>query len=73
MNRNQLHYHIRWSRIARLDWECFSTGAQAEANAKQFVRQQEAYTIEEHDHACLRCADAMKAKTAHGSFSEASV
>ena len=72
MNRNQLHYHIRWSRIARLDWECFSTYAQAESSAKQFVRQVETYTIEEHNEACLRCRDAMKAKTARGTFSEAS-
>ena len=72
MNRNQLHYHIRWSRIARLDWEYFSTCAQAEASAKQLVRQVETYTIEEHNEACPRCRDAMRAKTAHGTFNEAS-
>ena len=72
MDRNQLHYHIRWSRIARLDWECFSTYAKAEASARQLVRQVETYAIEEHNEACPRCRDAMKAKAASGSFNEAS-
>lgn len=58
------HYHIRWSRVTALDWECFSTQAEAEARAKELVRQEEAYTIEEHDGACPRCQDAVKLKSA---------
>jgi hypothetical protein len=72
MDRNLLHYHIRWSAVARLDWERFSTSAQAEVSAKGLVRQHETYTIEEHDEACPRCRDAMKAKMARGTYEEAS-
>jgi hypothetical protein len=72
MDRNQFHYHIRWSRVARLDWECFGTRAQAEASAEQLVRREETYTIERHTEACPRCRDAMRAKTVPGTFKEAS-
>jgi hypothetical protein len=60
------HFHIRWSGKATLDWEGFSTRKEAEASAKQLVRPRETYAIEEHDGACLRCRDAMRLKTAHG-------
>jgi hypothetical protein len=72
MDHNQLHYHIRWSETARLDWQCFSTPAQAEASAKHLVLREETYTIEEHDQACPRWRDAMKVKSAHGTSNEAS-
>lgn len=60
------HFHIRWSGKATLDWGCFSTRAQAEASAKQLVRQEETFTIEEHNGTCLRCAETMKLKFGHG-------
>ena len=73
MDRTQSpHYHIRWSGKATLDWENFSTRKEAEVSAKQLVRQQETYTIEEHDQACLRCRDAMHLKSWHGTSTEAS-
>lgn len=61
-----LHYHIRWSRVTALDWQCFSTRAEAETRAKQLVRQEETYAIEEHGEACRRCRDAMELKTSRG-------
>ena len=65
MGRTQLpHYHICWSGKATLDWGCFSTRAQAEASAKQLVRHEETYTIEEHDGACLRYQGAVN--SVHG-------
>jgi hypothetical protein len=61
MDHTQLpHYHIRWSGKATLDWGCFSTRAQAEASAKQLVRQEETCTIEEHNGTCPRCQGAVK-------------
>ena len=60
MNRHQAHYHIRWSGKTALDWERFSSRADAEAGAKQLMRLGETYTIEEHDGACQRCRNAMK-------------
>jgi hypothetical protein len=73
MDRNDeiLHYHIRWSCMTTLDWECFSSRAEAEARAKQLVRQEETYTIEEHDEACPRCRDAMELKIAPGASKNA--
>jgi hypothetical protein len=63
-----LHYHIRWSEkivsnwkcFSALDWEAFTSRAEAEASARQLVRQNETYTIEEHDGNCPRCQDAAK-------------
>jgi len=57
------HYHIRWSRVVPLNWECFSTRAEAEASAEQSVLQGETYTIEEHGEECQRCKDAEKGKS----------
>lgn len=57
MNRNTLHYHIRWSGKATLDWESFDTSADAEANAKKLIQSGETYTIEEHNRDCSRCRD----------------
>ena len=58
-----LHYHIHWSRVAPLNWECFNTRADAEASAALFVLQGETYAIEEHGEACQRCRDAETAKS----------
>jgi len=65
MDRYETHYHIRWSRVVALDWECFSTFDEAETRAKELVRRDETYTIEERDEACPRCQAAMNLKTAH--------
>lgn len=68
-NRNP-HYHIRWSRVIDLDWECFSTFAEAEASANELVRVDETYVIEEHGKNCPRCAVALSLKTAHDAPAE---
>jgi hypothetical protein len=73
MEHTQLpHYHIRWSGRTTLDWEHFSTRKEAEVRAKQLVQPDETFTIEEHDGTCLRCRDAMKLKSEHGTSKEAS-
>jgi hypothetical protein len=66
------HYHIRWSGKVLLDWQCFSTPAEATASAKQLVRRGETYIIEEHDEACPRCQAAITVKSTHGISNEAS-
>jgi len=67
MNRKteNSHYHIRWSHLIALDWECFSTFPEAEARAKELVRRDETYIIEERGQDCPRCAVALSLKTAH--------
>ena len=50
-----LHYHIRWSTKAVLDWEAFESRAEAEKAAQQLVRHGETYAIEERDEHCPRC------------------
>jgi hypothetical protein len=73
MDHMQLpHYHIRWSGKPTLDWEDFSTRAEAQARAKQLVRQDETFTNEEHNGTCLRCRDAMKLKFVPGISKDAS-
>lgn len=54
------HYHIRWS---RLDWARFDSLEEAEAAAKQLVRQSETYAVEEYDEACPRCQETMRLKS----------
>jgi phage FluMu protein Com len=66
------HYHIRWSGNVPLDWECFSTPAEAEVCAKQLLRAGETYIIEEYDETCPRCRAAMEVKSMHNTFNEAS-
>ena len=61
-----LHYHIRWSGKAMLDWEGFRTREEAEARAKQLMRLGETYTIEDFDGDCPRCLDAWNLKSAQG-------
>jgi hypothetical protein len=48
-----------------LDWECFKTFPEAEARAKELVRRDETYIIEERGQDCPRCAVALSLKTAH--------
>jgi hypothetical protein len=65
MDRNDKsrHYHIRWSGKEALDWESFPSHADAEACAKQLVRPNESYAIEEHGLGCPRCWAAVKSKS----------
>jgi hypothetical protein len=58
------HYHIRWSGVARLDWEAFTTVADAEASARELLREGETFTVEERDAFCTRCLRAKTAKQA---------
>jgi hypothetical protein len=48
MDRNTLHYHIRWA-TAALYWQRFNTHAEANARATQLMRPLETYNIEELD------------------------
>lgn len=68
---NGVHYHIHWAGKA-LDWERFSSPAEAEASAKQLALPGETYTIEAHDGTCPRCQEVMKAKIAPNPSNEAS-
>ncbi len=53
-----VHYHIRWSE-SKLDWEAFSTHTEAEKRAKELVRDDEDFTIEQFDGNCPRCAEGL--------------
>jgi hypothetical protein len=68
MDNHQVHYHIRWSGVARLDWESFSTPAQADVSANQLMRRGETYTIEQYDQSCTRCREVMTARPARLAF-----
>lgn len=53
-----MHYHIRWS-SGKVDWERYNSRAEAEAGARQLIRQEGSYEIEEfRDTACPRCRNA---------------
>jgi hypothetical protein len=54
-NSSKTHFHIRWTGARRLDWEAFSTREQAEMRAKEFLRQDETYSLEMFDESCPRC------------------
>jgi hypothetical protein len=58
------HYHIRWSTIG-LDWERFSSEADADEAANQLARPGETYIVEQFDGACLTCAEFGKRLAAH--------
>ena len=51
-----LHYHIRWA-CGKLDWEVFPTEDEARLAAKQLMRPNESYVIEQSDGTCPGCAD----------------
>lgn len=53
-----IHYHIRWSN-SKLDWQAFRSREEAGKSAKDLVRPQESYAIEEFGEDCARC-DALK-------------
>jgi hypothetical protein len=52
----KLHFHIRWSTRADLDWQAFDTIAEANSAAAFIVLPGETYVIEETGEACSRCA-----------------
>ena len=55
-DRPVAHFHIRWSSSV-LDWQAFSSTAEATASAERLVRPGETYAIEECETGkCLRCA-----------------
>ncbi|HEV2304343.1 MAG TPA: hypothetical protein VGR93_02390 [Candidatus Acidoferrales bacterium] len=61
-----VHFHIRWSGSAGLDFFRFSSREEADESAKMWVRGNEAYSIEEFGDSCERCAallDKMTKKT----------
>jgi hypothetical protein len=53
----QPHYHIRWTRPAKLDWLSFSTLEEAKQAAEQLVLIGETYSIEKCGEACEQCAE----------------
>ena len=63
-----MHYHIRWSET-KVDWEAFSTRAEAEALARDLARVDEEFTIEEFDGNCPRCANGFRSQ--HPRFEKA--
>jgi len=54
-------FHIRWS-SGKLDWESYSSRAEAEKGARQLMRLGEGFTVEEHGQECPQCRGAMTAK-----------
>jgi hypothetical protein len=61
LNR-RIHFHIRWSGASEIDYDAFDSADKAELAAKELVRHNETYSIEEYDDSCKRCA-ALLAKT----------
>jgi hypothetical protein len=52
-----MHFHIRWSN-GKLDWERYSSRAEAEAGARNLMRQEETYVVEEFSNTgCPRCRE----------------
>jgi hypothetical protein len=52
-----MHYHIRWS-SGKLDWERYSTRAEADAGARQLMLTDKTYVVEEFsDTGCPRCRE----------------
>jgi len=52
---NRTHFHIRWRRTNRLDWEAFATSEEATARASELAHPGERFEIEQFDNLCLRC------------------
>ena len=53
-----IHYHIRWSNSfgSRVDWQAYSSPAEANADAEKLVRPGETFTVERFAGNCSRCA-----------------
>ena len=65
------HFHIHWSGKPTVDWEPFSSRAEAEASAKHLALPGETYTVEEHGKSCLQCMMLMKKISAPGNEASA--
>jgi hypothetical protein len=52
---NHIHFHIRWRRTNRLDWEAFATSEEAKARASELAHPGEVFEIEGFDHLCVKC------------------
>jgi hypothetical protein len=52
---HSFHFHIHWSQKERVDWESFSTHAEATARALELARPSEIFTIEEFSATCPAC------------------
>ena len=50
-----IHYHIRWSGQAPLDWKPFRTKQEAIIVAETIKKPNESYVIAERDDQCERC------------------
>lgn len=60
---SQMHFHIRWSSSTQLDWQPFESREEAEEAAKEMVRWNETYAIEERNGSCERCGKFRNEKT----------
>ncbi len=52
-----IHYHIRWSSDASLDWKPFRTDQEATKVAERIKKPNESYTIVKRDDECERCKE----------------
>jgi hypothetical protein len=66
-----MHFHIRWTGVARLDWEPFGAREEAESRAKELVRPGELFAVEKYDETCKRCAEAFGNMLINGNFKAA--
>lgn len=62
-NDRNIHFHIRWSRKERLDWEGFDTRHEAMARALELADPGEEYTIEEATETCSICGQRLLRRT----------
>ena len=53
----KMHFHIRWTRAAKLDWEAFNTRTEAVMRALELARPGEKFMIEESEETCSRCGE----------------
>ena len=67
----KIHYHIRWSTKAKLDWQTFDTAVEAEGAAGSMVQLGETFTIEEADENCSRCTEPAEPKPAQSEVPKA--
>lgn len=60
LNSPPVHFHIRWSSAAGLDFLRFDSCEEADESAKLWVRPNETYSIEAFNDSCERCADLLR-------------
>ena len=49
----QPHFHIKWSSMDSLDWQCFNSRLEANTLAAHLVQPGETFTIEECSDDCI--------------------